>query len=557
MKFLNNRKIGTRLIVLLAVPLAALVFMAAFASHNLNLITDKLVKSLFEETFAGSEYLLNADRDLYQSFVGYRAYFNSGTAEERENALKDYQENLSQVKERVGKAAAIFEANHSFYEAIRHEESGKTAFEHLQIFEMDLNIWIAKTEEIINGYKNALPAERQSWVEQANAEGPEFTNARDHLDLLQGINERGGHDEINNGQKLKKNLILYLVVSVLISFAIVIGFAWFLIRSVTRPVKMLVDVANRVADGNLNVAIDLHTKDEIGILASAIGQMTDNLNEVMGNIHAASEQVTAGSKQVSISSMSLSQGAAEQASSVEQLTVSLDEISFQTKQNAASAMQANTLAEEAKVNAAQGNERMKEMLRSMDEINDASGSISKIIKVIDEIAFQTNILALNAAVEAARAGQHGKGFAVVAEEVRNLAARSANAAKETTDMIEGSIKKVEGGTKIANDTAAALHKIVDGVAKVANLVSDIAVASNKQATGIAQVNQGINQVAQVVQTNSATSEESASASEELSSQAVMMQEQVGRFKLRKVSRSGESFDDSYSEVAAAIRKKSL
>ncbi len=295
-------------------------------------------------------------------------------------------------------------------------------------------------------------------------------------------------------------------------------------------------VLGEMSGGNLDVEITSEYRGDFVKLKDSINGIAFSLNNVLNEINAASEQVAAGTTQVSDGSQAISQGAAEQAASIEELTSTVSEIAQQTKQNALSADQASGMSFEAKDSAAQGNGQMKELQQAMQAINESSASISKIIKVIDDIAFQTNILALNAAVEAARAGIHGKGFAVVAEEVRTLAAKSANAAKETTELIEGSIKKTEAGTTMADKTAAALETIVDNVEKAVKIVGEIASASNQQATAIREVNKGIEQMSQVVQTNSATAQEAAAAAEELSGQATLLKSMVGRFKLRNSHR---------------------
>ncbi len=304
-------------------------------------------------------------------------------------------------------------------------------------------------------------------------------------------------------------------------------------RKLISSTKEQVEAIKLVAEGNLTAEVAIRSENDV--VGYNLTSLVENLNRIINSIVTASEQVASGSVLVSDAAVALSQGATEQASSVQELMAALDEITSHINGNAQNASNANELALNARKNAASGNEQMKEMLKAMDEISASSSNINKIIKVIDDIAFQTNILALNAAVEAARAGQHGKGFAVVAEEVRTLAAKSANAAKETTNMIENSIKKVEAGIKIASNTAGALQQIVDNVDNTAELIHLISLSSSEQAVGVEQINTGISQVSQVVQTNAATAEESAAASEELSNQAAALKEYVSVFKVKIAS----------------------
>ncbi len=290
------------------------------------------------------------------------------------------------------------------------------------------------------------------------------------------------------------------------------------------------EIATRIADGDLTMEVKLAgEKDTFG---QALHQMTGNLNEILSGVNGAASNVGAGAREISESSTSLSEGATQQAAALEEITSSMTELSDQVKINAENAGQADQLSNVARESATTGVEQMSTMTSAMKEISQSSEEIAKIIKVIDDIAFQTNLLALNAAVEAARAGKHGKGFAVVAEEVRNLAGRSAKAARETAQLIEGSLEKVENGTDIAEHTSKSLEAIVSGVTQASDLVGEIAAASNEQAQGISEVSEGLKQIDAVTQKNTASSEETASASQDLSGQASTLQQLLTRFQLR-------------------------
>lgn len=402
------------------------------------------------------------------------------------------------------------------------------------------------------------------------------------VELISAMETAARTKEAQIQQQLVGLTILQIVV-VVVAVLITTSYCLFLIKAITVPMAKLSEAARRMAAGEVDVDCQKIYNDDLGelldefarmadavkeqtkiteaisqgdltkearprsdkdVLGNAIVRLLSENNMTLNNVKEASAQITVGSEQVANASQALAQGSTEQASAIEQVTASMDEVTQRTKENATQAGEANVLVRNIKDMATSGNDQMKSMIQAMDDINASSETISKIIKTIDDIAFQTNILALNAAVEAARAGVHGKGFAVVAEEVRNLAAKSAAAASETAEMIDDTIHKVGNGAKIAQDTAKSLDEIVGSIDDIVGLIGNITASSNDQATAISQIDQAISQVSTVVQTNAATSQECAAASEELSNQAVTLRNLMARYQLVSSNAGG-----SYSAPA--------
>ncbi len=378
-------------------------------------------------------------------------------------------------------------------------------------------------------------------------------------------------------------LVIVQTVVALLAIAASVFLATYISRLISRPMRFLADYAKEVAEtGNLNLVIT-HAedsaaygaqKDEIGETVTAVNQllftmeqqaemlaqiadkdlsfsvnflseestidaaaskMLSELNTVLSGMQNAAGEVASGAKQMSQSAQALAQGSTQQAATVQELSAAIADVSQRTLNNAQMAEDAAELGNSIRKNAENGNQQMENMMAAVNEIHEASHSISNVIKVIDDIAFQTNILALNAAVEAARAGQHGKGFAVVADEVRSLAAKSADAAKSTGQLIANTIEKAAYGSKVAVDTAQSLAEIVNGISQNSDIVNKIAASSREQSSSIAQINDGVEQVALVVQQNSATSQQSAAVSQEMAAQAQLLAQMVAQFTLKETT----------------------
>jgi methyl-accepting chemotaxis protein len=408
---------------------------------------------------------------------------------------------------------------------------------------------------VATGLKPAIAALRDGDIKEttrivADVIRPLFQPVGEGVAALQQLQLDVAKHEYEQAQSSYATIRNVVISAIVIGVGLSLWIGFILIRAIVNPINEAVAVANAVASGDLTSKIEAKTNDETGLLIKALKSMNDNLIKLVSNVRTSADSITTGAGEIAAGNADLSQRTEEQASSLEETAASMEELTSTVRQNAENAKQANQLAKGASEIAMKGGEVVGQVVGTMSSINDSSRKIVDIISVIDGIAFQTNILALNAAVEAARAGEQGRGFAVVAAEVRNLAQRSAAAAKEIKTLIGDSVGKVEDGTRLVDEAGKTMAEIVNAVKRVTDIMSEISAASNEQSTGIEQVNQAVMQMDEVTQQNAALVEEAAAAAESVEEQAQLLTEAVGIFKLDNSS----STQQASRRIAAAPQR---
>lgn len=565
--YIRNLKIRLKLYVLIGVALIGMLIiggMSFYLMGRMNDMTSDITTSWLPS--------IDTARDLTATLSNIRlnelAYLTAISDDVEASSLQYLQKEKGDMDTLLA----------TYKELIDEEESG--------FYDNAMNLWTqysAADEEMVELAKEGRTAEARAILEGECVEL--YNSLNGAFNDIVAYNTEGGDAAAEESSFLYKTAICLMAVVIIAIILVGVFFSFVVIRLIKTPISEIEKAAIKMAEGDLDVEISYTSKDELGVLAAQVrrlihklqviiddenkflakmaagdftvdsvceGEYTggfhpllvsfrgiaEKLNDTMLQISQSSSQVASGSDQVSNGAQALSQGATEQASSVQELAATINEISDKVNQNADNARQANATAGSVSAEMNVCNEKMQQMIQAMGDISNCSSEIGKIIKTIEDIAFQTNILALNAAVEAARAGAAGKGFAVVADEVRNLASKSAEASQNTSVLIENSLKAVENGTQIADETAHSLLQAVNDVNEMTGIIGQISEASSNQADAISQITMGIDQISSVVQTNSATAQESAAASEELSSQSQLMKSLVGKFRLKNSSMIG-------------------
>ena len=458
-------------------------------------------------------------------------------------ALLDDESEANRQREKILKAREIYNAAMETLEKMPLDEKGLA-------FVADLKQETATVRPLNNQFLEAIKTDKAEAIKgliQVNI--PATAKWQDKISaFIELQREKSKKDEETASAAFDESKTIMIALSIL-AIALGSSTAWLITKSITRPINQAVLIAHTVASGDLTSKFDSTEQDETGQLIRALREMNDSLINIVGQVRQGAETISVGTKQIASGNMELSSRTEQQAGSLEETASAMEQLTSTVKQNADNARQANTMAISASDIAVKGSSVVSEVVETMGEINESSKKIVDIIGVIDGIAFQTNILALNAAVEAARAGEQGRGFAVVASEVRNLAQRSASAAKEIKILINHSVEKVDTGSKLVDQAGATMKQIVDSVKQVTDIMNEISSASGEQSSGIDQIHLAVAQMDNVTQQNAALVEEAASAAQSLQSQASMLNQVVSVFKLDGNESGGSFFFDDEDKPA--------